>query len=76
MQFIYNGGNTLKTDPVSYRSIYLSSDLAKLFEGILLHRLIQCTEAHATLTPNQLGTKPVRQTHDAIYALLAIIQRN
>ena len=76
MQPIYKGGNKLKTDPASYRGIYLSSALAKLFEGLLLHRLTQYTEAHETLTPNQLGTRPGRQTHDAIYSLLAIIQRN
>ena len=50
MQPIYKGGNKLKTDPASYRGIYLSSVLAKLFEG-LLHRLTQYTEAHDTLTP-------------------------
>ena len=76
MQPIYKGGNKLKTDPASYRGIYLSSALAKLFEGLLLRRLTQYTEAHETLTPNQLGTRPGRQTHDAIYSLLAIIQRN
>jgi hypothetical protein len=76
MQPIYKGGNKLKTDPASYRGIYLSSALAKLFEGILLHRLTQYTEAHDTLTSNQLVTWPGRQTHDAIYSLLAIIQRN
>ncbi len=64
------------TDPASYRGIYLSSALAKLFEGLLLHRLTQDTEAHDTLTPNQFCTRPGRQTHDAIYSLLAIIQRN
>ena len=64
------------TDPASYRGIYLSSALAKLFEGLLLHRLTQYTEAHDTLTPNQLGTRPGQQTHDAIYSLLVIIQRN
>ena len=76
MQPIYKGGNKLKTDPASYRGIYLSSALAKLFEGILLSRLTQYTEVHETLTANQLGTRPGRQTHDAIYSLLAIIQRN
>ena len=41
MQPVYKGGNKLKTDPASYRGIYLSSALAKTFEGILLHRLTQ-----------------------------------
>jgi len=48
IQPIYKGGNKLKTDPASYRGIYLSSALAKLFEGLLLHRLTQYTEAHDT----------------------------
>jgi hypothetical protein len=47
MQPIYKGGNKLKTDPASYRGIYLSNTLAKLFKGIHLHRLTQYTEAHA-----------------------------
>ena len=76
MQPIYKGDNKLKSDPASYRGIYLSSSIAKLFEGLILHRLTQYTEAHETLTENQLGTRPGRQTHDAIYALLAIIQYN
>ena len=65
-------------DPASYRGIYLSSALAKLFEGILIFRLTQSqvTEAHNTLTENQLGTRPGRQVHDAIYILLSIIQHN
>jgi hypothetical protein len=66
MQPIYKGGNKLKTDPASYRGAYFSSALAKLLEGILLHRLTQYTEAHDTLTANQLGTRPGRQIHDAI----------
>jgi hypothetical protein len=41
MQPVYKGGNKLKTDPASCRGIYLSSALAKTFEGILLHRLTQ-----------------------------------
>ena len=52
MHPIYKGGNKLKTDPASYRVIYLSSALAKLFEGILLHRLTQYTGTrHAYLQP-------------------------
>jgi hypothetical protein len=39
LQPICKGGNKLKTDQASYRGIYLSNALAKLFEGILLHRL-------------------------------------
>jgi len=76
MQPIYKGGNKSRADPASYRGIYLSSALAKLFEGILISRLTKFTETHNTLTENQLGTRPGRQIHDAIYCLFSIIQYN
>jgi len=76
MQPIYKGGNKSRADPASHRGIYLSSALAKLFEGILISRLTKFTETHNTLTENQLGTRPGRQIHDAIYCLLSIIQYN
>jgi len=59
-----------------YCGIYLNSALAKLFEGILISRLTKFTETHNILTENQLGTRPSRQIHDAIYCLLSLIQRN
>ena len=74
LEQIYKGGNKSRADPASYRGIYLSSALAKLFEGILISRLTKFTETHNTLTENQLGTRPGRQIHDAIYCLLSIIQ--
>ena len=52
---------TPKADPASYRGIYLSSALAKLFERILNSRLTKFTQTHSTLTENQLGTRPGRQ---------------
>jgi len=71
---IYKGGNKSRTDPDSYRGIYLSSALTNLFEGILIPRLTKFTETHNTLTENQLGIRSGRQIHDAIYCLLSIIQ--
>ena len=76
MQPIYKGGDKSKADPASYRGIYLSSTLAKLFEGILISRLTKFTETHNTLTKNQIGTRSGQQIHDAIYCLLSIIQYN
>ena len=76
MQPIYKGDGKARSDPASYRGIYLSSALAKFFEGILISRLTKFTEAQNTLTENQLGTRPQRQIHDAIYCLLSIIQYN
>jgi len=72
IQPIYKGGDKSKTDPASYRGIYLSSALAKLFEGILISRLTKFTK----MTENQFGTRSGRQIHDAIYCLLSIIQYN
>jgi len=76
LQPIYKGHDKDKTDPASYRGIYLNDTLAKLFEGLLISRLTTHTELLNTLTYNQLGTNPDTQTHDAIYSLFAIIQHN
>ena len=46
MQPIYKGGDKSKADPASHRGIYLSSALARLFEGILISRLTKFTETH------------------------------
>jgi len=75
IQPIYKGVDKSRVDPASY-GIYLSSALAKLFEGILISRLTKFTETHNTLTENQLCTRPGRQIHDAIYCLTSLIQYN
>jgi len=72
IQPIYKSSNKSKADPASYSGIYLSSTLAKLFE----RQLTKFTETHSTFTSNQLGIRPSRQIHDAIYCLLSIIQYN
>jgi len=66
IQPIYKGGNKSRADLSSYRGIYLSSSLAKLFEGILISRLTRFTETHNTLTENQRGTRPVGQIHNTL----------
>ena len=76
MQPIHKGGNKSKAVPASYRGIYLSSALDKLFEGILIYRLTKFTETHSTLTKTQLESRPGRYIHDAIYCLLSVIQYN
>jgi len=68
--------NKDKTEPASYRGIFLNDTLAKLFEGLLNARLTTHTALCNTLTYNQLGTTPNTQTHDAICSLFAIIQYN
>jgi len=56
LQPFYKGHNKDKTDPASYRGIYLDDTLAKLFEGLLIHRLTTHTELLNALTDSQLGT--------------------
>jgi len=73
LQLIYKRYSKDKTDPASYRGIYLNDTLAKLCEGLLITRLTTHTELLNTLTDSQLGTNPDTQTHDAIHSLFANI---
>jgi len=75
MQPLYKGDGKDREDPASYRGIFLSNAMLKLFEGILESRLKVFTEKFDTLTPSQQGSRPGRQRHDAIYSLLAAIQQ-
>ena len=63
-------------DPASYRGISLCSALSKIFEGVLNARLTKYTEAHRTMTDNQLRVRPGRNAHDDVYSLPAVIQYN
>ena len=56
------------------RGIYLLNTLTKLFEGLMEARLSKFTEFNDTLTPCQQGSRITRQTHYAIYALIATVQ--
>jgi len=71
MQPMYKGGRKDRHSPVSYRGIYLLNTLTKLFEGLMEARLSKFKEFNDTLTPSQQGSRITRQTHDAIYALIA-----
>ena len=76
---LYKGGGKAKADPASYRGICLSPHVTKLFKrvkGLLGHRLTLHAEQNDTLTPYQFGSRPGKQTHDAIYTLLAAIYSN
>ena len=75
MRPLYKGDGKDREDPASYRGIFLSNAMLKLFEGILESRLKVFTEKFDTLTPSQQGSRPGRQRHDAIYSLLAAIQQ-
>jgi hypothetical protein len=75
MQPLYKGDGKDREDPASYRGIFLSNAMLKLFEGILEARLQVFTEKADTLTPSQQGSRSGRQRHDAIYELLAAVQQ-
>jgi len=74
VQPIYKGGGKDRHSLVSYRGIYLLNTLTKLFEGLIELRLSKFTDLNDTLIPSQQGSRITRQTHDAIYALVATIQ--
>ena len=74
MQPINKGGGKDRHSLVSYVGIHLLNTLTKLFEGLMEARLSKFTEFNDTLTPCQQGSRITRQTHDAIYALIATIQ--
>lgn len=38
---VYKGGNKRKDDPSSYRAVTLTSSLLKLYERVLLNRLVK-----------------------------------
>jgi len=59
---------------VSYQGIYLLNTLTKLLEGLIEARLSKFAKLHDTFAPSQQGPRITRQTHDAIYALIATIQ--
>jgi len=54
LQPIYKEHNKDKTDPASYRGMYLNDTLAKLFEGLLIARLTTHT---ALFTPHTTQSK-------------------
>ena len=74
MQPIYKGDGKDRYDPASYRGIFLSNITLKLLEGVMEGRLKAFTEKYDTLTPQQQGSRPGRQRHDAIYSLIAAVQ--
>ena len=55
--------------PASFRSISLTSCVSKLFERIILSRLLCFLESHSILSPRQAGFRPGRSTLDQILYL-------
>ena len=55
--------------PASFRPISLTSCVSKLFERIILSRLLFFLESNSILSPGQAGFRPGRSTHDQILFL-------
>ena len=55
--------------PVSFRPISLTSCISKLFERIILSRLLFFLESNSILSPRQSGSRPRRFTLDQILYL-------
>ena len=55
--------------PVSFRPISLTSCVSKLFERIILSRLLFFLESNSILSPRQAGFRPGRSTFDQILHL-------
>ena len=66
---IYKGNGQPKDDPASYRGIYLTCHVTKLFESLLMSRITAHMSAHGSATPHQFAQAGY-QAHDAIYNLI------
>ena len=65
---IYKMGKLLDS-PASFRPISLTSCVSKLFERIILSRLLFFLESNSILSPRQAGFRPGRSTLDQILFL-------
>ena len=67
---IHNWGKPLDS-PASFRPIFLTSCVSKLFECIILSRLLFFLECNSILSPRQAGFRPGRST---LYQILYLSQ--
>ena len=65
---IHKTGKPLNS-PASFRPISLTSCVSKLFERIVLSRLLVFLESNSILSPRQAGFRPGRSTLDQILYL-------
>ena len=65
---IHKMGKTLDS-PASFRPIYFTSCVSKLFERIILSHLLFFLESNSILSPRQDGFRPGRSTLDQILCL-------
>ena len=69
---IHKMGKPLNS-PASFRPISLTSCVSKLFERIILSRLLFFLESNSILSPRQAGFRPGRSTLDQIFYLFQSI---
>ena len=60
--------------PASFRPIFLTSCISKLFECIILSRLLFFLDSNSILSPRQAGFRPGRSTLDQILFLLILFR--
>ncbi len=65
-----------KLDPNNFRGICVSSNLGKLFSGILNNRIVNFLNEHNVLSPSQIGFLPNYRTTDHIYTLHTLINKH
>jgi len=72
---VYKGKGKRRDDPASYRGVYLTCHLTKLFETLLLRHLLPLVETHNLASSYQFAQKGY-QGHDAIYTLMGTALNN
>ena len=61
--------NGVKSDPSNYRPISVTSFISKIFEKLILNRLINFLNSNSVLSPRQFGFTKNRSTKDALTTL-------
>lgn len=73
---IYKGAASPRSQPKSYRPISLTSCLCKIFEMMILERLVDFLDAKRFFSTAQSGFRRHHNTLDQIYRLIARVQES
>ena len=73
---IYKGHPSLRALPKSYRPISLTSALVKVFERMLLERLVSFLDSKRFFSAAQSGFRQHHSTLDQVYRLIARVQES
>ena len=63
-----------KLDPGNYRGISITSNLGKLFNKIILSRILKFINVNQLISKNQIGFKEKCRTSDHIFTLKSIVE--